>query len=96
MQDPTARHPGQQEIVQSGRLQWRRVRARFPRGGKAGPTRLAKLQRPPMRCGQGAVAEDAGALWLPLGIVSPEAIAEFAPVGYGEDVCTAIVHRAMP
>ena len=49
-----------------------------------------------MRCGQGAVAEDAGALWLLLGIVSPEAIAEFAPVGFGENVCIAIVHRAMP
>ena len=49
-----------------------------------------------------AVAEDAArvgarALWLQLGIVSPEAraIAEGADMDYVEDECTAIVHRAM-
>jgi predicted CoA-binding protein len=44
-----------------------------------------------------AVAADAGALWLQLGIVSPEAraIAEAGGLDYVEDECTAIVHRAM-
>jgi uncharacterized protein len=42
-----------------------------------------------------AVAVGAGALWLQLGIVSPEsrAIAETAGIDYVEDLCTAIVHR---
>src|SRR5215213_10056283 len=37
----------------------------------------------------------AGALWLQLGLVSPEArlIAETAGMDYVEDECTAIVHR---
>jgi uncharacterized protein len=44
-----------------------------------------------------AVAARVGALWLQLGIVSPEAraIAESAGLDYVEDECTAIVHRAM-
>ena len=42
-----------------------------------------------------AVAAGAGALWLQLGIVSPEArrIAVEAGLDYVEDACTAIVHR---
>jgi uncharacterized protein len=42
-----------------------------------------------------AVAVGAGALWLQLGVVSPEArtIAEEAGLDYVEDSCTAIVHR---
>jgi predicted CoA-binding protein len=41
-----------------------------------------------------AVAAGAGALWLQLGVVSPEAraIAEAAGLDYVEDACTAIVH----
>jgi predicted CoA-binding protein len=41
-----------------------------------------------------AVAAGAGALWLQLGIVSPEArrIALDAGLDYVEDLCTAIVH----
>jgi uncharacterized protein len=44
-----------------------------------------------------AVAAGAKALWLQLGIVSPEAraIAERAGMDYVEDECTAIVHRTM-
>jgi uncharacterized protein len=44
-----------------------------------------------------AVAAGAKALWLQLGIVSPEAraIAEGGSLDYVEDECTAIVHRAM-
>jgi uncharacterized protein len=43
-----------------------------------------------------AVAARAGALWLQLGIVSPEAraIAERGGVDYVENECTAVVHRA--
>jgi hypothetical protein len=42
-----------------------------------------------------AAAAGAKALWLQLGIVSPEAraIAEAAGLDYVEDECTAIVHR---
>jgi len=42
-----------------------------------------------------AVAVGAKALWLQLGIVSPEArrIAEDAGLDYVEDLCTAVVHR---
>ena len=42
-----------------------------------------------------AVAAGAGALWLQLGVVSPEArqIATEAGLDYVEDLCTAIVHR---
>ena len=44
-----------------------------------------------------AVRVGAKALWLQLGIVSPEAraIAERATMDYVEDECTAIVHRAI-
>lgn len=44
-----------------------------------------------------AVAAGAKALWLQLGIVSPEAreITEGAGIDYVEDACTAIVHRAI-
>jgi predicted CoA-binding protein len=44
-----------------------------------------------------AVAANAGALWLQLGIVSPEArvLAESAGIDYVEDACTAIVHRQL-
>ncbi len=44
-----------------------------------------------------AVAAGAGALWLQLGIVSPEArgIAEAGGLDYVEDECTAIVHRSL-
>lgn len=44
-----------------------------------------------------AVAVGAKALWLQLGIVSPEAraIAERAGMAYVENACTAIVHRAI-
>ena len=44
-----------------------------------------------------AVAAGAGALWLQLGIVSPDAraIAEAGGLDYVENECTAIVHRAM-
>ena len=44
-----------------------------------------------------AVAAGAKALWLQLGIVSPEvrAIADAAGMDYVENECTAIVHRAM-
>ena len=43
------------------------------------------------------VAAGAGALWLQLGIVSPEAraIAEAAAMDYVENECTAIVHRGL-
>jgi uncharacterized protein len=44
-----------------------------------------------------ASAVRAGALWLQLGIVSPEAraIAEAGGLDYVENECTAIVHRAL-
>jgi len=44
-----------------------------------------------------AVAVGAKALWLQLGIVSPEAreIAEAGGLDYVENECTAIVHRAV-
>jgi predicted CoA-binding protein len=44
-----------------------------------------------------ASAARAGALWLQLGIVSPEAraIAEAGGLDYVENECTAIVHRAL-
>jgi predicted CoA-binding protein len=45
-----------------------------------------------------SVAAGAGALWLQLGVVSPEAraIAEAAGLDYVENACTAIVHRLLP
>lgn len=44
-----------------------------------------------------AAAAGAGALWLQLGIVSPEAraVAQAAGMHYVEDACTAIVHRRL-
>ena len=44
-----------------------------------------------------AVETGAGAIWLQLGLVSPEsrAIAAGAGVDYVEDECTAIVHRRL-
>jgi predicted CoA-binding protein len=44
-----------------------------------------------------AVAAGAKAVWLQLGIVSPEAraVAEGAGLDYVEDLCTAVVHRNM-
>ncbi len=44
-----------------------------------------------------AVAAGARALWLQLGIVSPEArsIATEAGLDYVEDLCTAVVHRGV-
>jgi uncharacterized protein len=44
-----------------------------------------------------AVAAGAGAVWLQLGIVSPEAraIAEEAGLDYVEDECAAIVHASL-
>jgi hypothetical protein len=44
-----------------------------------------------------AVDAGAGAIWLQLGLVSPEArsIAETAGLDYVEDECTAIVHRRL-
>ena len=44
-----------------------------------------------------AVAAGAGAVWLQLGLISPDsrAIAEAASVDYVENECTAIVHRRL-
>jgi hypothetical protein len=44
-----------------------------------------------------AVAADAKAIWLQLGILSPgaRAIAEAGGLDYVENECTAIVHRAL-
>ena len=44
-----------------------------------------------------AVASGAPALWLQLGLRSPEArtVAEAAGVDYVEDACTAVVHRRL-
>ncbi|MGH3010555.1 MAG: CoA-binding protein [Gaiellaceae bacterium] len=44
-----------------------------------------------------AVEAGAGAIWLQLGVVSPEArsIAEAAGLDYVEDECTAIVHSRL-
>jgi predicted CoA-binding protein len=49
------------------------------------------------RVAEEAVDAKAGALWLQLGIVSPEAraIAEAAGLDYVENACTAIVHRSL-
>ena len=61
------------------------------------PVDLVDVFRRPEFCAdvaREAVAAGAGALWLQLGIVSPEArrIASDAGVDYVEDLCTAIVH----
>jgi predicted CoA-binding protein len=61
---------------------------------------LVDVFRRPEFCPQvaeDAVAAKAGALWLQLGIVSPEAraIAEAGGLDYVENACTAIVHRSL-
>ena len=62
------------------------------------PVDLVDVFRRPEFCAdvaREAVAAGAGALWLQLGIVSPEArrIALEGGLDYVEDLCTAIVHR---
>ena len=62
------------------------------------PIDLVDVFRRPEFCAdvaREAVAAGAGALWLQLGIVSPEArrIALDAGLDYVEDLCTAVVHR---
>jgi predicted CoA-binding protein len=62
------------------------------------PIDLVDVFRRPELCPQvaeDAVAVDAKALWLQLGIVSPEArrIAEAGGLEYVENACTAVVHR---
>jgi predicted CoA-binding protein len=61
------------------------------------PVDLVDVFRRPEFCAdvaREAVAAGAGALWLQLGIVSPEArwIAVDAELDYVEDLCTAVVH----
>ena len=61
------------------------------------PVDLVDVFRRPEFCAdvaREAVAAGAGALWLQLGIVSPEArrIAIDAGLDYVEDLCTAVVH----
>jgi predicted CoA-binding protein len=50
-----------------------------------------------VRHAEEAVETGAGALWLQLGLVSPEArrIATDAGLDYVEDACTAVVHRGL-
>jgi predicted CoA-binding protein len=62
------------------------------------PIDLVDVFRRPEFCAdvaRDAVAAGAGAVWLQLGIVSPQArrIAVEAGLDYVEDACTAIVHR---
>jgi predicted CoA-binding protein len=62
------------------------------------PVDLVDVFRRPEFCpgvAEQAVAAGAKALWLQLGIVSPEAraIAERAGMDYVENACTAVVHR---
>ena len=62
------------------------------------PVDLVDVFRRPEFCAdlaREAVTAGAGALWLQLGIVSPEArrIALEGGLGYVENLCTAIVHR---
>jgi uncharacterized protein len=64
------------------------------------PVHLVDVFRRPEFCeavAQEAVETGALALWLQLGIVSPEAraIAEAGGLDYVEDACTAIVHRQL-
>jgi uncharacterized protein len=64
------------------------------------PIDLVDVFRRPEACpdvARDAAAVGAKAVWLQLGIVSPEAreIAEDAGLDYVEDECTAIVHRAI-
>ena len=66
----------------------------------AGPVDLVDVFRRPEFCAdvaREAVAAGAGALWLQLGVVSPEArrIAAANGLDYVEDACTAIVHRRL-
>jgi hypothetical protein len=61
------------------------------------PIDLVDVFRRPEFCAvhaREAVEAGAKALWLQLGIVSPEAraIAEAAGIGYVENACTAVVH----
>ena len=63
------------------------------------PIDLVDVFRRPEACAdvaRDAVAARAGALWLQLGIRSPEAgaIATTAGLDYVEDLCTAVVHRS--
>jgi predicted CoA-binding protein len=65
-----------------------------------GPVDLVDVFRRPEHCGEvarEAAAAGAGALWLQLGVVSPEArrIAEESGMDFVEDACTAIVHRRL-
>ena len=62
------------------------------------PIDLVDVFRRPEFCAdvaREALAADAGAVWLQLGIVSPEArrIAVEGGLDYVENACTAIVHR---
>ena len=62
------------------------------------PVDLVDVFRRPEFCAdvaREAVAAGAGAVWLQLGIVSPEArrIALEGGLDYVEDLCTAVVHR---
>ena len=62
------------------------------------PVDLVDVFRRPEFCADAAreaVAIGAGALWLQLGIVSPDArrIALEGGLDYVEDLCTAVVHR---
>jgi len=64
----------------------------------AEPIDLVDVFRRPEACAdvaREAVAAGAAALWLQLGIRSPEAraIATEAALDYVEDLCTAVVHR---
>ena len=64
------------------------------------PIDLVDVFRRPEYCAdvaREAVAVGAGALWLQLGIVSPEAriVARESGLDYVEDACTAIVHRRL-
>jgi predicted CoA-binding protein len=62
------------------------------------PIDLVDVFRRPEFCpgvAREAAAVGAGALWLQLGIVSPEAriVARESGMDYVEDLCTAVVHR---
>ena len=64
------------------------------------PVDLVDVFRRPEFCAdvaREAVAAGAGALWLQLGIVSPEArlVARESGMDYVENACTAIVHRRL-
>ena len=64
------------------------------------PVDLVDVFRRPEYCGdiaRQAAAAGAGALWLQLGIVSPEAraVALASGMDYVENACTAVVHRRL-